>query len=98
MDIPYFASPFGLQRGSRKMDAIHRRGLSESLQQFAQRLGGPNAKIEAFRPSWALQGLRFLGVVPMDETWETTVGRIGPGARIAPGVAVPAEYRKSDDV
>lgn len=91
MEITYFASPFGLQRGSRKLDAIQRRGLGESLQQFARRLGGPNATVAKYRASWALQGLRFLGVVPVDEPWEKTVLRIGPGLRIAPGIPVPAD-------
>lgn len=70
-------------------DRIHRLGLEESLQQFAQRIGGRGADIEKYRWSWALQGLRFLGAVPSNETWEVAVGRIGSGARIAPGISVP---------
>lgn len=78
-----------------KQDAIHRLGLEESLQQFAQRVGGRDADISRFRHSWALQGLRFLGVVPKEETWEKTVARLGDfQPRIAPGLAVPTKPPK----
>lgn len=76
---------------SMRLERIHRRGLDESLQQFARRIGGSDANPEKYRHSWALQGLRFLGAVPLTEPWEATVVRIGDGARIAPGIRVPTK-------
>ena len=70
-------------------DAIHRRGLNESLQEFAHRIGGPSADVDSFRTSWALQGLRFVGAVPLDVPWTDLVPLIGNGARLAPGIPVP---------
>lgn len=87
-------TPDGLLRRARRLEGMHRRGLDESLQQFAQRLGGPSADTEKYRHSWALQGLRFLGAVPVTEPWEETCGRIGDGARIAPGITVETREAK----
>lgn len=89
-----FDTPFELQQRARRLEPIHRRGLEESLQQFAQRLGGPAADVEKYRPSWALQGLRFLVAVPLDLSWEKLVPLIGDGARIAPGVSVPTKQAR----
>lgn len=82
------------QRNFARQDAIHRRGLDESLQQFAHRIGGPDAEVDKFRTSWALQGLRFMGAVPLDVPWEKLVPYIGDGARIAPGLPVPTNTAK----
>lgn len=91
-----FDTPFELQQRARRLEPIHRRGLEESLQQFAQRLGGPDVDVEKYRRSWALQGLRFLAPpsLPPDLSWERIILFIGDGARIAPGVSVPTKQAR----
>lgn len=84
-----FVTPIGIRKNSPRLEPLLRRGLSESLQEFARRIGGHDAPIEKYRHSWALQGLRYLGVVSVFETWEKTLERIGDGPRIAPGIPVP---------
>lgn len=63
-----------------------RRGLSESLQEFAARIG---VEPERARSLWALLGLHALQVIPPDEPAVSTLNRLSDSLRIAPGLAVP---------
>lgn len=81
-----FYPSMAIMAGAAKRDPIFRHGLSESLQEFATRIG---VEPEQARACWALQGLRALHAVPLEETWEATVQRLSDSLRIAPGLAVP---------
>lgn len=66
-------------------DPFYRRGLRESLQQYARRL---NLPINRVRATWRAQGLNAMAdhALPL-ETWIPIVEK--SWVRIAPGVGVP---------
>ena len=65
-----------------KQDRLIRLGLSESLEDFAERIGSTPTKA---RVSWRLEGMRFL----FPRSPVRFVAEDGP--RIAPGVSVPTK-------
>lgn len=70
------------------MNPIRRRGLRESLQQYAKRL---NVSVEQARHAWRLQGLESLGVhTTSDDPFLVS------HVRVAPGVAVPCGLEPKD--
>ena len=76
-----------------KKHAYFRRGLSESLEEFAARQNRP---VDQVRDSWRLQGLRYLHPRTIGELpWEDVVKHyihLGSGSpRICPGLAVPTK-------
>lgn len=74
-------------------DRLVRRGLAESLEDFAARIGSTP---ERARACWRLQGLRSLNALlpccsAYGASWEHLMRHVGPdtSSRVAPGVAVP---------
>lgn len=68
----------------------YRRNLSESLEQYAARFDPPFNVPDKIRATWRLQGLRFLGMVPMTTPYEDLVPLVTSSVpRVAPGVACP---------
>lgn len=86
------------QEVSEVKDQIVRRGLSESLEEFATRITGCRKtalkRLDEFRASWRLQGLRLLFAtsvsgVPWEQLVPIVTSREAQGCRVAPNIAVP---------
>lgn len=72
------------------MGLKYRKNLSESLEQYAARFDPPFNDPNKIRPTWRLQGLRMLTMVPMTTPWEDLVPLVEQSIpRIAPGVPCP---------